>query len=386
MINMTGIVKFVLMTLLLNFKIAYAVVIAQDTLVSAPITYTDTVVDLTNGNFIVTPTGSLTIQNSTIIGTITKSNPYLINVDSGALTLDHNTVSINGSSITPHPHVQSLEYLIKIKGGNITITNNKFNINALYTAGLILTDPQSTLQNVTVQGNTIKNFHGVVYLYNVVDFSVTNNRFETTSYGNIVIIDGDQGLIADNTMLFSGVLAEGNGIDIVDSQNVTVSNNLLFNINCYGIVVISSSNIVFSRNNIASGVTYALYLADGHIFKKNYLVDLMKFYGIKTFQANTYIKIDGNAFSQNRYGIIAANCDNIQVTNNYFSQRFTDSATRKFWTDNRVLLRGVTHLVWTDNVYKEAFTQVNGGDNTLTKSLVPFPETGGVVLSGVGDG
>ena len=70
----------------------------------------------------------------------------------------------------------------------------------------------------------------------------------------------------------------------------------------------------------------------------------------------------------------------MNVTNNYFSQRFEDAASRKFWTDNTNLLINVTNLTWTHNFYKEAFTQEEGGDNSKSLNFIAFPQTGGISL------
>jgi hypothetical protein len=64
-----------------------------------------------------------------------------------------------------------------------------------------------------------------------------------------------------------------------------------------------------------------------------------------------------------------------------FIQRFTDTSLRQFWTNNDNILPNVNSLTWVDNLYKEAFTQVNGGDNTSSLTFVTFPAHGGVYIA-----
>ena len=43
-------------------------------------------------------------------------------------------------------------------------------------------------------------------------------------------------------------------------------------------------------------------------------------------------------------------------------------------------MKNLTNFEWKNNLYKEAFTQVNGGDNSKSLQFVTFPKFGGVDL------
>jgi len=196
---------------------------------------------------------------------------------------------------------------------------------------------------------------------------------------------GRKSKIANNAIYFSGRNALGNAIDIIDSDDIDISNNIIFTPTSESIAIVLSDHVTIDGNTITGGVTYAINMISNSVFlhKPSNLANLLawlKKHGPK--HANTSnIKITNNFMSQNRYGIAANNVDHLTVTDNYFSQRFEDASSRMFWTDNHNLLRNVTALTWANNYYKEAFTQVNSGDNSLTDNIVPYPATGGVVLS-----
>jgi hypothetical protein len=97
-------------------------------------------------------------------------------------------------------------------------------------------------------------------------------------------------------------------------------------------------------------------------------------------QRNTNITVTNNYLSQNRYGFAAQGVDSLFVANNFFIQAFDNSQDRIFWTNNANLIVDVTSLTWTNNFYKEAYSQDVPGDNSKSNALVVFPTTGGVLL------
>jgi hypothetical protein len=92
------------------------------------------------------------------------------------------------------------------------------------------------------------------------------------------------------------------------------------------------------------------------------------------------ITVSNNFMSQNRYGLAGMDISGLTVINNTFIQRFSDDASRKFWTDNNILLKNVTGLSWSNNIYKEAYAQIIGANDPNTDMIVPFPVSGGITL------
>lgn len=379
---------FAALILFFTSSASYAVVIGPNTLISTPTTYTNTTVDMTNGNFIVTNNATLTIENSTVLGTISANTPTLINVALGSLVMKSNRVAITVTGVLGKPDLQAIHYVIHLAHANASLTGNTFSVDRLFTAGLLITDANTPTGVVNIADNSFQNFHGVLYLLNSPNALIKNNIFEVNSSGNLVLV-GDDSAVTNNTFYFAGRNHAGNAIDIVDSEGVTVAHNVIFNSNCLGIHILASKNIIINSNNITGGVTYGITLESAPNLKgkdaknNNFAINLLTKLGKKSLKHSVtqVVTINNNVLSQNHYGIVASDVDTLSVTDNYFSQRFLSNAARKFWTDNTNLLINVTNLNWNNNLYKEAFTQEIDGDNSLTQ-FVTFPVTGGVVLSG----
>lgn len=357
------------------------IIIGSNTIISVDTTYSSDTLDLSNGNFIVVNNATLTIQSCTINGILSNTNPTLISVVLGTLNMDNNIVSIKANGLFPHPDTQSLEYVIRLEQAKVNLDSNSFSIEPSFTAGLLISDVGQITDGIMITNNTFLNFHGVLYLLNSNNTFIADNLFKLNSYGNMVLV-GNNCTINNNKILFAGIDHIGNGIDIIDSSNVKITNNVIFTPTCRGIFVVNSNNVVIDSNSTTGGITYAIILvSDIELSEKdNYSRQILDKLGKKPIQQGTHdITISNNVMSQNRYGLAATDVEILNVNNNYFSQRFEDAASRQFWTNNATLLVNVTGLVWTNNVYKEAFTQVNGGDNSMTQ-FVPFPETGGVVI------
>lgn len=370
-----------LMLLLIN-QVAFAVVITPNTIINVPTTYSNTTVDLSNGNFIVKDGASLTIENSTIIGTISPTNTNLISVERGTLNLIHNEVTITASMINPTPKIDASFYVVRLSRAAANIVGNTFSVDKQFSVGFLTTSVIQPAKNITISNNEFQGFHGVIYLLNSNNTVVDSNSFKLNSSGQIVIV-GSNSHITSNSIYFSGLTQLGDAIDLVNAEGVVVAKNLIFTPTSVGISITLSHDVTVDGNTVMGGITYGIAmfsnsaLKDPNNFAAKILAKLDK--RTKILQATSDITIRNNFLGQNRYGIAATDVDGLTVVNNYFTQRFNDAAARKFWTDNSVLLQNVTSLTWTNNVYTEAFTQVNGGDNSMVK-FVPFPATGGVVL------
>jgi len=356
-----------------HHALANPVMIAGDVIIDKTIHYNNVTLDMRNASFHIINHATLHIENCKIIGTISPHHPQLIKVGDGTLLLNDNTFQLQSEDIIANPMISSLYHVIEMVDGNMHIINNTFTINTAYTVGFITTKHNNTT-GLIIRSNAITNFHGGIMLINSDNFNIINNTFLKISDGNIFIINGRNGNIADNNIFFSGNNNIGDSIDIVDSTDINIINNYVLAGSCYAIVILRGQDILVMSNHIVSGITYAIFI-------KLSLPDINKFIGPYQFklQKNKNIKILKNYFSQNRYGLTASDVDGLTVQNNIFIQKFSNAETRKFWTDNDVLLKDIHHLDWQKNRYKEAYTQ-NDTDNSSASKFVEFPISGGVVF------
>lgn len=357
------------------------IVVGADTIINVDTQYLSEDLDFTSGNFIIQGNATLSIINCNVIGVLSEANPTLIEVDLGKLVITSSNFNISSPSISPHPDTQSLQYVIRCENAEVQLSGNTFTSDNFFSVGFLLTSPTSVTDNITIANNNFYNFHGVLYLLNSNNVVVDGNLLKLCSYGNIVLIGSDN-VINNNEILLSGRDETGNAMDILGSDNISITNNKIALSTCRGIFVVSSNNVTIDSNIITGGITYGIILlgSSSSSFaaksKHNYA---LKMTDESLSSPTNNITVTNNVLIQNRYGLSGDFVDTLDVENNYFSQRFEDAATRKFWTDNAVLLTNMTNLTWANNFYKEAFTQVNGGDNTMTQ-IVSFPVTGGVVL------
>ncbi len=362
----------ILLTLLASNSFASpTVVIHKNTVISTPVTYDNVNLDMTDGSFIVKTNGVLTIKNSTIDGKLSKEIPILITVDNGKLILDRNKINITTSKLPQHPFTQSLEYVINITLGSLNINKNDIKIDHLFTAGFLITTSSIPTTGFKITRNRFEHFHGVLYLIASDKSLVEHNKLIRNSYGQIVIIGNDSKIIK-NKIYFPGNDHLGNAIDIIDSSNIEIRENVLFTPTCHGIYVINSRNLEIDENTITGGITHAMniYTYPETVDKiDDYIVTLASTHKFKNLQSKN-IRVTENYMSQNRYGLAVSDMDDLIVKGNYFSQRFKDAEQRKFWTNNDILLKNVTNLIWIDNIYKEAFTQDIDGDNSIALKFV----------------
>jgi len=358
-----------------------AVVLHGNQVINTATTYNNTDLDLTDGRFTINTGGTLTIQNSTITMTISPTNPFLIQMNDGNLNFNNNKVIVKVSNIAQTPNTDALYRLINVTKGGVNITTNTFNIDTPYTVGLFLTQNNVT-SGYKINQNIINNFHGGIYLMNSNNAEVNGNEFTNVSFSNI-FYSGNLSKFMRNIFSFPGNLQLGNAIDIVNSEGLTISHNVITSGSNYGISIIGGNKIFIEHNKITDGKSYAIIILtpESSLIRNNkYLSQLLP--GKKQkFNQNSNISITNNYIAQNKYGLTSGAINTLIVTKNTFIQRFKDTSTRQYWTNNDNLLAGVVNLIWNDNIYKEAFTQDISGDNTPSLQFVNFPSHGGVFIN-----
>jgi|GEM_PF-2482234 len=374
--------------LLSQICMAQTIIIHPNTVISFPKTYDNVTLDMSNGSFVIKHNATLTIKNCVINGKLSESNPVLMTVDNGNLKLSNNQVTITTNGLSQHPATQSLQYVMQFTLGTLDMYKNNFVIDQPYTAGLLITTASIPSAGYTITHNTFSKFHGVLYLIASDNNVIKDNVFLNNTYGHIVSI-GNNNQIIHNTIYFSGNNHLGNAIDIIDSGNTVVSNNILLTPTCHGIYVINSHDLTLDSNRIYGGITHAMTiltypetsmsLAGGKSKVPDYLAPILAQHKMTTSMSQN-ITITNNYMSQNRYGVAVMDINGLTIKNNTFVQRFEDAASRKFWTNNAILLQNVTGLTWDNNIYKEAYSQSMQGDNSHSSTLVVFPQTGGIIF------
>lgn len=363
-----------------NTCFAGNVVITGNHIITTPTTYNNVVIDMSNGRFTVNKGGSLDIKNSTINMTVSPANPFFVVLNSGDLTLKNNIVNVTVSGITPNSSVPAAYQLIQIQKGNVNIDANSFTTDTAYTLSFLETQNAAT-DGFNINHNTIKNFHGGIYLINSNNASVNDNTFENVSFSNIFNM-GNLSKFKRNIFSFPGNLVMGDAIDIVNSNGLNISENIIASGSSYGIFIMGGQNLFIENNKITDGSSYAIYIETPTLSSVSKNKNLFQFLSRKNIKlmSNSNIAITNNYMSQNRYGLAGGVMEHLFVSNNTFIQRFSDISTRQYWTNNDVLLPLATDVIWIDNLYKEAFTQEVPGDNSNTLQFVTFPVHGGVFL------
>jgi len=360
------------------FAFAKVVTIKTNQVINTPTSYNNVTLNLSN-SFIIEPGGSLDIENSVINVEISPSNPYFVYMTTGALTLKNNTFNVTVSGISPSPYTPLPYELIQIDQGALNVIHNSFKVSQPYTVAFLITNPGFTTTGFAINKNTLKNFHGGIYLTNSNSAQMDENAFTSVSLSNIWN-SGNFSEIKDNIFSFPGNLTTGNAIDLVDSNDVVVDDNIISSSVNFGIHILGASNILISKNKISDGQSYGIMIENPATFKNAKLLAASKKSKANTLLANRMITIEDNYIAQNRYGLTAGNTDSLTVVGNVFIQRFSDPGSRSYWTNNSNLMNDINNLIWIRNYYKEAFTQDIAGFNDLTKQFVTFPEDGGVTL------
>ena len=354
------------------------VTLKSNQIINTPTSYNNVTLNLNNG-FIIEPGGSLDIENCVVNVQISPGNPYFIYMTTGALTLKNNTFNVSVSGISPSPYTPQPYELIQIDQGALSIIHNSFTVSQPYSVAFLMTNPGFTTTGFMINQNTLQNFHGGVYLSNSNSAQIDENAFTNVSLSNIWN-SGNASELKENIFSFPGNLTTGNAIDLVNSNDMNVSDNIISSSVNYGIHILGSSNLIIRNNKISDGQSYGILIENPATFKNAKLLATGKDAKVSAPPANSIITIKGNYIAQNRYGLSADNADTVTVIGNVFIQRFPDPGSRSYWTNNSNLLNNVTNLIWAHNYYKEAFTQDISGINDLTKQFVPFPADGGVTL------
>jgi len=266
--------------------------------------------------------------------------------------------------------------------GTVDILNNTFAVDTPYTVGLFVTESYRT-SHFNISDNRIFNFHGGIFLRNSDHALIANNRFSHVSISNIYTIGSYHSLFDRNVILFPGNNNLGDGIDIIDSDNITLSGNYIASGSCYSVMILRGKDIMIAHNRIIGGITYAISIKSSigiNSHHDKHLVRLLANNKEKTNVYNQDITVINNYLAQNRYGLSAINVKGLKVQDNVFIQYFDNNISRKFWTNNDILLQEVSDITWNNNLYKEAFTQKSSGNNDQASRFVIFPLHGGVSL------
>lgn len=361
-------------------SISYAatITITGNHIITTPTVYQNSTLEMSDGRFTINAGGSLTLDNCVVNIKISPTNPFLVLANQGNINFNKTVFNVTSEGITPNPSTRSAYNLIDINIGNLSLTDNAFTINNEYTVG-VLTTQNSPNNGFVITNNSFKHFHGGIYLSQVMNPMINNNKFERVSFANIYF-SGSLAQISNNFLAFPGNVAVGDGIDLVNANSVTISNNIISSSAGYGILMMGAQNISINNNKITDGFSYGIYIRNPALLtsKDQYLKQLYK--KTKAQLTNNTITLTNNYIEQNRYGLAGETVDNLIVTNNIFIQRFDDSSVRQFWTNNDNLLPFASNLIWSSNYYKEAFTQEVPGDNTNALQFLVFPEHGGVYL------
>lgn len=367
--------------LMSNLCFAQTIIINGNQIINQTTKYDHVVLDMTNGSFTLTKNSLLEIKDCIINITISAGNPFFATLNQGHLVLGKNVFNVTTSGITPNSHALSLYHLIQVNQGTLNLTGNQFTVDKPFTVGFITTNLNFITEGFKIYGNRIQNFHGGIYLYNSNNAEINDNSFENVSYANIFNI-GNMSNYKRNIFSFPGNLSLGDAIDIINSDSITIEDNIIASGSNYGIYIMGGQHLFIDNNKITDGLAYGIFIQAPTpilINKNSYLTQLLAKYKMKS-SANSAISITNNYIAQNRYGLAGDLVQGLIAEDNIFIQRFNDSASRQYWTNNDVLLASATNVTWVNNLYKEAFTQDNEGDNSNALNFVSFPAHGGVSL------
>jgi parallel beta-helix repeat protein len=357
------------------------IIISGNQVINNSRTYSNKTLDLSHGEFTVNTGASLTIENSIVNVTISPDNPFFIKSNNGDVILHNDIVNVTVSGITQTPDSRALYNLLQVLSGNLQMTGNNVVVNTPFTVGVLATGI-TLVSGFDIGGNTFKNFHGGLYLRYSSNARIYDNTFQNVSYANIYN-SGARTTIERNIFSFPGNLKNGDAIDLVNSNDIDIKDNIIETGGNFGIYVMGSQNLTIDNNRITDGQSYGIFIQtalQSTVNKKKYLSQLTA--GRKLSATNNdNITITNNYIAQNRYGLAGEVVNNLIVKNNTFVQKFDDNSSRLYWTNNDNLLPSVSNLTWENNFYKEAFTQEVPGDNTLAHQFVTFPAHGGVSLS-----
>jgi hypothetical protein len=375
---------YVAIVLVFGYSSCFSKMTTAQIIIDHPTTYKGMTVDLTNQSFLITNNATLTIENCSIKGVISPASPILFNLSSGQIIFKNNLVSIVAKDIAPNPTSVSVYYVFKIDQGSMTLSGNEFSVDKPYSIGGLTTGDTYT-KDFIITDNTFYKFHGGLFFHNTQNLLIQKNSFVQVSGSNIYINTDIDSTIQDNIILFSGNNNVGDAIDITDSTNTDIINNFIGNGSCYSILILNCENLNIINNKIMGGITYAISINSSLSLKSNNEKYLLLLSGRfkpsnNTNLSNSNINIANNYISQNRYGLTVKHAVGLKVNDNFFIQHFSNASDRQFWTNNDILITDTSGISWQNNLYKEAYSQVDNDDNALAKQFVIFPEHGGVIL------
>ncbi|MDX1901435.1 MAG: right-handed parallel beta-helix repeat-containing protein [Gammaproteobacteria bacterium] len=365
--------------ILSNLARSETIVIHGRVFIDKPTTYNNVTLDLSHGSFVITNGAVLHVENSIIQGTLSSNNPFLIYGLAGRLEFINNRVHVAVDGVSPQPDIPAQYNAFRTRQAEVIFSGNTFFVGTPFAVGLFATDKLAT-SKIKIINNSIQNFHGGILLSHSQNAQIIHNQFYKVSSGNIFIVNNQHAIVNHNTILFPGNGHVGDGVDIVNSNDVVLASNYIFSGSCYGVLILASSHISIQHNNISSGITYGIHIntaMENLEYPYAYLKRAIENENFVSID-NNHIIIQNNYIAQNRYGLSASYVDDLIVTNNLFIQSFSDRFQRKFWTNNNTLLKNITHLTWLHNTYKEAFTQYVKGDNANALKYFDFPRNGGV--------
>jgi hypothetical protein len=382
--------NLLLIAFLFTFSNAFAldrVLINKDTVIDKSISFNNVILDLDEGRFTVNTGGSLSIENSVINVTISPNNPYLIKLLDGTLILKNTVINVKAENLPQVPDSFSAYTVIDIYKGNVNVSQNQANIDTPFSVAFLNSDwtNAAPTNNMKVNDNVIKNFHGGIGLIFAAHAKINNNKLSNVSNYAILEQNSTAGDITNNIIDFAGNFVSGNAIWLLNDDGISVVNNIIASTAKWPSLQIDAvSNSVFKNNKITDGEDFAISIGPNGAVAKARLQQLISRNKLlKDKHQDTWnhnLSFSNNYMSQNRYGLTAALVDGLTVTKNIFIQKFSNNVNRQFWTNNANLITSTGAYLWTDNIYKEAFTQEVPGDNSKALQFVEFPATGGVVL------
>jgi hypothetical protein len=379
---MSSLDKLIKIILLFFFNISFCFAGGSKIIIDQSTIYKNKTIDLTNQSYYITNNATLDIENCIIKGVISPDNPGLFDLSSGKLIFKKNTVNIKTNNIIPDTNNITPFHVFTIENGSIDISGNHFVIDQPFVVS-VLTTAFNPTSDFVITDNYFNKFHGGIFLDSTQNALISNNDFIDVSGANIFINESTGSHIKKNTILFSGRNNVGDAIDVLGSINTDIRQNYIANGSCYSILVFNCKDMNISFNEVVGGITYAIYVATSfsNSYNDKYLYSL--YHASKHHQntGNFSIIVTHNYLSQNRFGLAVSDTTGLTVINNYFIQHFSDAESRRFWTDNNNLIINTSQIIWKNNFYKEAYSQVNSDDNIQSKKLVLFPKYGGVVLS-----
>jgi len=230
------------------------------------------------------------------------------------------------------------------------------------------TGQTTTIDNITIQNCTIDNYHVGIYVYNATNVNIINNTVYNSSSVRLQSGSNNSHII-NNTFRLNKDYA----VKIVDTENVSVDNNFVFDGGTWGVIEPWKSyniNITGNYLNHTTGIYYdgGGYLRYGGVIRDNIINNSYKYSNhagslwtewwknltiINNTVENSYIGLHlmrnyntvaaNNTLIENTYGIYLDMNENITIENNsiYNSTRMnlyiygTDPITLNYTFNNK---------------------------------------------------